>query len=72
MQVRILARLRDRPPVYETNDAYDSRLQREQNQSTTIPYTTDSQLNADIHIIATAPPSYDGGLLSVISEIYFD
>lgn len=60
-----MARLRDRPPMYETNESYDSRLQREQIQNTTIPYTRDSQLNADIRIIATAPPSYDGGLLSV-------
>lgn len=82
IQVRVLSRLRDRPPKYETQHNYDARLQNElQQQSTpavvTIPIdspTTSASAAAltrrnDISIIASqAPPTYDGTRDSVISR----
>lgn len=69
-----MARLRDRPPTYESNDAYDSRVQREQGQHVQrVSFAGQPQLNTDIHIIAGrghAPPCYEAGILSV--GIYFN
>lgn len=67
VQIRIMARLRDRPPTYESNDTYDSRLQREHGESIqTISYA--GLPRTDIRITAGgdhAPPCYEGGMLSV-------
>lgn len=80
IQVRVLSRLRDRPPKYETQHNYDARLQNEmQQQNTTADVTvpidspTTSSSTApitrtmnDLSIIASqAPPTYDGSRDSV-------
>lgn len=85
IQVRVLSRLRDRPPKYETQHNYDTRLQNEvQQQSTTsavdapmAPATSASAAaltrSNDISIIASqAPPTYDGSRDSVtrLADLY--
>lgn len=79
IQVRVLSRLRDRPPKYETQHNYDSRLQNElqqQSSPTGVDIPIDSPTTSaaaltprnDISIIASqAPPTYDGTRDSVTS-----
>lgn len=65
VQIRIMSRLRDRPPTYDVSSA-----QQDQDQAVvrTISYGGPA---SDIHIISgRAPPCYDGAILSVNSSAY--
>lgn len=66
IQIRVLSRLRDRPPKYETQHNYDMRIQRQEEEiqrtnSANVNISTISTISAAEH----APPSYDGSKESV-------
>ncbi|KAJ6641960.1 hypothetical protein Bhyg_06905 [Pseudolycoriella hygida] len=67
IQIRVISRLRDRPPKYETQHNYDMRIQRQEEE---MQRTTNNN-NGDISTISTgrivehAPPPYDGSKESV-------
>lgn len=66
IQIRVLSRLRDRPPKYETQHNYDMRLQRQEEEiqrtnNANVNISTISTISAAEH----APPSYDGSKESV-------
>ncbi|KAG4079885.1 hypothetical protein HA402_015016 [Bradysia odoriphaga] len=66
IQIRVLSRLRDRPPKYETQHNYDMRIQRQEEEiqrtnDSSVNISTISALSAEEH----APPSYDGSKESV-------
>lgn len=58
VQIRILSRLRDRPPRYETNHNYEHQ-QRDAVERTC------TQTIPEIRTLCEAPPSYDGSRNSV-------
>lgn len=75
IQVRILSRLRDRPPSYESHHSYDERIQREQeNQRAIDASIRERSLNANEFDLSggRAPPCYDGGLVSVRDIMYLN
>lgn len=74
LQVRILSRLRDRPPSYESHHSYDERIQREQeNQLAVDASIRERGLNANEFDLSggRAPPCYDSGLVSVKKNLRF-
>lgn len=68
IQIRVISRLRDRPPKYETQHNYDTRIQRQEEEIE----RTDGNTNLDINTIRVgtvehAPPPYDGSHQSMES-----
>lgn len=68
----MISRLRDRPPKYETQHNYDTRIQREEAEieHTDVNTTVDvNNLSQTISASTTehhAPPAYDGSRESVL------
>lgn len=68
MQIRILSRLQDRPPKYETQHNYDTRIQidRERHNPETLPDSSPTPIpTVSTDAIYLAPPAYDDGRYSV-------
>lgn len=68
IQIRVISRLRDRPPKYETQHNYDMRIQRQEEE---IQRSNDSNVDINplpsIRTFEHAPPPYDGSKESVWS-----
>lgn len=67
MQVRVLHRLRDRPPKYETRHNYEfhQREQRSQQQPQRLNTTPVSRHTGSIHAAGDPPPAYDDDVVSI-------
>jgi len=67
IQVRVISRLRDRPPKYETQHNYDTRIQRQEEERPPVRSRDTDVSISTIPVSAAehAPPAYDGSKESV-------
>lgn len=65
IQVRVISRLRDRPPKYETQHNYDMRIQRQEEEIQRSCNTNDINTVPIERALEQAPPPYDGNKESV-------
>lgn len=75
-QVRVLTKMQDRPPTYESNDTYRIRLKRDrdQGQHVALAFTIESGQNNGIFSPSDgdlAPPGYESDVSAVIFSIFF-
>lgn len=68
IQIRVISRLRDRPPKYETQHNYDMRMQRQEEEEE-VQRRNNSNVNLSTTSIESAgnqaPPPYEGSKESV-------
>ncbi|XP_062563857.1 uncharacterized protein LOC134226836 isoform X2 [Armigeres subalbatus] len=68
IQIRVLRRLRDRPPKYETRHNYEFH-QREHDEASVEPRTNTTPISQQTRadpILGAPPPSYDGDVTSLV------
>lgn len=68
IQIRVLARLCDRPPKYESQTNYAHRLQRDEQQQSHSSPTITGEIPFPPVIGNQPPPAYDGERNTVSSE----
>jgi len=70
IQIRVISRLRDRPPKYETQHNYDTRIQRQEEeiQHTCAHSNENNNTIPVVNAAEHAPPAYDDGSKESVHE----